>query len=164
MHVKSWRSQIWVISSLHTGPLLSLTYINDLHRAILYSEECHFVDETCFLNYNSCVKSFNKQVKHDQEITANWLKTNNISLNVNKTERLLVTSPEKLFDRDLKIKLNGKRIYETDSVKSRKFNVLYNVPWLNIWEFKKSKAPSSKSRLVLWLSYWLKKANAMLWK
>ena len=115
---------------------MSLTYINDLHRAILYSEECNFVDETCFLNYNSFVKSFNEQNKHDQEITANWLKTNNISLNVNKTERLLVTSPEKLFDRGLKIKLNGKRIYETDSVKSRKFNVSYNVLWLNIWEFK----------------------------
>ena len=47
----------------------------------------------------------------------NWLKANKISLNAGKTELVLFTSSKKQLDCDLKIKLNGKRLYETDSVK-----------------------------------------------
>ena len=47
------------------GPLLFLIYINDLHAAIKYSEVHHFADDTNLLNFNSCVKSINKQVNYD---------------------------------------------------------------------------------------------------
>ena len=99
------------------GPLLFLIYINNLHVAIKYSEVHHFVDETNLLNFNSCVKSINKQVNYDLKNLSNWLKANKISLIVGKTELVLFTSSKKQVDCDLKIKLNGKRLYETDSVK-----------------------------------------------
>ena len=84
------------------GPLLFLIYISDLHVAIKYSKVHHFADDTNLLNFNSCVKPMN------------WLKANKILLNVGKTEPVLFTSSKKQFDCDLKIKLNGKRLYETD--------------------------------------------------
>ena len=92
------------------GPLLFLIYINHLHATIKYSEVHHFADDTNPLNFNSCVKSINKQVKYDFiKNLSNWLKTNKISLNVGKTELVLFTSLKKQRNCDLKIKLNGKK-------------------------------------------------------
>ena len=45
---------------------------------------------------------------------ANWLTANKISLNVGETEFVLFTAPKKQLDCDLKIKLSGKRLCETD--------------------------------------------------
>ena len=87
-----------------------------LHVAIKYSEVHHFTDDTNFLNFNSCVKSINKQVNYDLKNLANWLKANKISLDVFKTEFVLFTSPKKQLNCDLKIKLNGERLYYTDSI------------------------------------------------
>ena len=99
------------------GPLLGPIYISDLHVAINYSEVHHFADDTNLLNFNSCVKSINKQVHYDLKTLSNWLKVKKISLNVGKNELVLFTSSKKQLDCDLKIKLNGKRLYEADSVK-----------------------------------------------
>ena len=93
------------------GPLLFLICINDLHAAIKYPEVHHFSDDTNLLNFNSCVKSINKQVNYDLKNLTNWLKANKILVNVGKTEVVLFTSSKKQLDRDLKIKLNGKRLY-----------------------------------------------------
>ena len=89
------------------GSLLFLIYINDLHvnAAITYFEVHQFVDDTNLLNFNRCVNSINKQVKYD-------LKTMTC-----KTEPVIFTSPKKQLDMYLKINLNGKRLFETDSVK-----------------------------------------------
>ena len=98
-------------------PLLFLININDLHVAIKYSELHHFADDTNLLNFNSCVNSINKQVNYDIKNLPN-----KILLNVDKTELVLFTSSKKQLDYDLKMKLNWKRLYET-----------------NIWEFKLTK-------------------------
>ena len=47
------------------GPLLLLICINELHVAIKCSEVHHLADDTNLLNFNSCVKSINKQVNYD---------------------------------------------------------------------------------------------------
>ena len=112
-----------------------LIYISDLHLAITYYEVHHFAHDTNPLNLNNSVKSINKQINHDLlatnclrvyltilwswrlkgKILAYWLKKNNISLNFDKTELMLFTSPKKQLDSNLKTKLNGKKLYETDS-------------------------------------------------
>ena len=46
-----------------------------------------------------------------------WLRANKISLNASKTELLLFRHPNKKFDFELKIKLNGKRIIPSTYVK-----------------------------------------------
>ena len=48
---------------------------------------------------------------------SNWLNANKISLNVKKTEMVILKSKQKKFEGDLKIKLSGKRLYLTESVK-----------------------------------------------
>ena len=57
-----------------------------------------------------------KQVNYDLK-KVKLVKANKIWLNVGKTELVLFTLCKKQLDCDLKIKLNRKRVYETDSVK-----------------------------------------------
>ena len=54
---------------------------------------------------------------------------NKISLTVGKTELGLFPSPKKKLDSDLKIKLNRRRLYETDSVKYLQIQIDKNSKW-----------------------------------
>ena len=112
------------------GPLLFLIYIDDLNCAIRYCLVHHFADDTNLLNYNSSVKRMNKQVNQDLKNLTNWLNANKICLNVSKTEVVLFKSSRKLTDVPLKLKLNGKRLYPTNSVKY--FNHIYIAPTCKI--------------------------------
>ena len=92
------------------GPLLFMNYINDLNCAIRYCSVYHFADDTNLLNYNNSMKRMNKQVNQDLKDLTNWL-------NANKTDIVVFKSPRKLPDIPFKLKLNGKRLYPTNSVK-----------------------------------------------
>ena len=132
------------------GHLLFLIYINYLDVAIKYSEVHHSAYDTNLLNFNSCVKSINKQVNYDLKSLSNWLKANKISLNVGKTELVLFTSSKKHLDCDLKIKLNGKRLYETDSVKYLGIQIEKRLTWkqqINHVALKLNKANAMLSKL-----------------
>ena len=101
------------------GPPSFLIYINKLHVAIKYPEVYRFANNTDLLIFNSFVKSINKKVSYDFKklIKLANKKTNKVSPNVGKTELVHFTSSKKQLDCDSKTKLNGKRLYETDSVK-----------------------------------------------
>ena len=47
----------------------------------------------------------------------NWLSANNFSLNVEKIELVIFKSPSKVLLDEIKIKLSGKRLYPSNSVK-----------------------------------------------
>ena len=111
------------------GTLLFLIYINDLNCAISYCLVHHFADDTNLLNYNNSVKRMNKQVNQDLKNLTNWLNANKICLNVSKTEVVLFKSSRKLTDVPLKLKLNGKRLYPTNSVKYLGINIDENLTW-----------------------------------
>ena len=124
--------------------------INNLHVAIKHSEVQHFADDTNLLNFISCVKTINKQINYDLKNLSNWLKANKISLNVGKTELVLLTSSKKQLDCDLKIKLNGERLYETDSVKYLGIQIDKRLTWkqqINHAALKLNKANAMLSKL-----------------
>ena len=132
------------------GPLLFFIYINNLHVVIKYSEVHHFADNTNLLNFNNCVKSINKQVNYDLKTLSTWLKANKISLNVGKTELVLFTSSKKQLYCDLKIKLNGKRLYETDLVRYFGIQIDERLTWkqqINHVALKLNKANAMLSKL-----------------
>ena len=79
-----------------------------------YFEVYHFADDTVLLNLDNCLKSIDKKAKDGLKSLQIWLKSNKFSLRVGKTERVFFTSPKKRLDSDLKRKLHGKRLYETD--------------------------------------------------
>ena len=99
------------------GPLLFLLYINDLNQAIKSCKVHHFADDTNLLCLGNSIKKLSKQVNADLKHLVNWLNANKISLNVKKTEMVIFKSKQKKLEGDLKIKLCGKRLYPTKSVK-----------------------------------------------
>ena len=99
------------------GPLLFVLYINDLHVAIKHCKVHHFADNINLLIINKSLKRLNKHLNNDLKNLTNWLNANKIPLNVSKTELIIFKPKKKPLDFNMKIKLNGKRLYPIDSVK-----------------------------------------------
>ena len=81
------------------GPLLFLIFINDLNIAIKHSETFHFADDTCLLNLKDSVKQINKVVNKDLKFLVQWLNANKTSLNVAKTEVVILRRKKKQLDK-----------------------------------------------------------------
>jgi hypothetical protein len=99
------------------GPLLFLLYINDLFNAIPYSQANLFADDTMLFLQNSSLKSLTKRINLDLKCLCNWLNANMISLNASKTELLIFHHQRRQIDYDIKIKIGGKRLFPSSSVK-----------------------------------------------
>ena len=99
------------------GPLLFLIYINDLHKAIKNSHVFHFADDTNLLNINKSIHVLQIQLNYDLKGLCQWLLANKISLNTAKTELILFRKPLQVIPLNLKIKINGKKLYPTESIK-----------------------------------------------
>ena len=72
------------------GPLLFLLYINDLHNSIRFSSPFHYADDTGLLNIQDSISAINKTLNKDLIELSFCLNANKISLNVAKTEILLL--------------------------------------------------------------------------
>ena len=64
------------------------------------------------------MKNLNEVVNHDMEKLNNWLSANKISVNVEITELVISKSPRIVLSDEIKVKLTGKRLYPSNSVKS----------------------------------------------
>ena len=120
---------MWCPSRSVLGPLLFLLYINDLNQAIKFCKVHHFADDTNLLCLSNSIKKLNKLVNADLKHLVNWLNGNKISLDVKKTEMVIFKSKQKKFEGDLKIKLCGKRLYPTESVKYLGVKIDTNLSW-----------------------------------
>ena len=74
-------------------------------------------DDTNVFHTSKSVKNLIKLVNCDMKHLNNWLSVNKISLNVGKTELVIFKSLRKVLLDEIKIKLSGKRLYPSNSVK-----------------------------------------------
>ena len=82
----------------------------------LQSRSDHFADDTNLFHRNKSVKNLTKLVNRDMNYLNNWLSANT-SINVEKTELVIFKSTRKILFVKIKIKLSGKRLYPSTSVK-----------------------------------------------
>ena len=99
------------------GPLLFLLYINDLHRSMKFCKVYHFADDTNLLRISNSPQKLQKHLNIDLKLLYKWLLANKISLNCSKTEMIMFKRASIKIDFKFKIKLNGHRLYPSDSIK-----------------------------------------------
>ena len=107
---------------------LFLIYINDLNQAIKFCKVHHFADYTNFLHFNKSVAKLNKFVNQDMKNLTVWLNASKI-LNVEKTEKVIFKHQRKKLDTEIKIKLNRKRLYPSQSVRYLGIKIDQNLNW-----------------------------------
>ena len=105
----------------------------------------HFADDTNFFCLSNSIKKLNNLINAEFKHLVNWLNANKVSLNVKK----LTWYGDLLFEGDLKVRLCGKIIYPTESVKYQGVEIDANLSW---------------QCQVNDLSIKLNKANALLFK
>ena len=103
------------------GPLLFLICINEKVH--------HFADGTYLLQFSKSVATLNRLVNLDMKNLTVWLNTNKISLNVDKTDLVIFKHQRKKLDTEIKIKLNRKRLYPSQSVRYLGIKIDHNLNW-----------------------------------
>ena len=100
------------------GPLPFLLYINDLRFALKDSIASHFADDTCILYASNKLKSIETVLNCDLKLISDWLKSNRLSLNVDKSKLLMFKSKQKMLNSvSISIKLGGVKLIPSDDVK-----------------------------------------------
>ena len=125
------------------GPLLFLIYINDLHRAILFSKTIHFADDTNLLHINDSLKMINRHINYDLKQLCTWLRCNKISLNASKTEIIIFRSKQKEIKKHLNFRINGQLIKTKTMTKYLGLILDENLSWethLNTLRLKLARA------------------------
>ena len=89
-------------------PLLFLIYINDLNQAIKFCKVHHFADDTNLFHFSKSMTKLNKYVNLDTKNLTDWLNANKISLNVPKTEFVILKHQRKKIGSEVKIQLSRK--------------------------------------------------------
>ena len=78
------------------GPLLFLIYINDLPLSLKFGEVNMYADDTSISYSSDSVTNINDSVNEDLDHLKNWLEGNKLSLNVAKTQSMLIGSRSRL--------------------------------------------------------------------
>ena len=72
------------------GPLLFLIYINDLPKCVIYSSTRMYADDTNLTASGSCIPEIKSMLDKDIKCVVEWLCANKLTLNVIKTECMLI--------------------------------------------------------------------------
>ena len=98
------------------GPLLFLIYMNDIGASFKHSKLNLYADDTLFYYSNPSINTISHVLKEDLSLVAAWLKTNKLSLHLEKTNSMLISSKPK-GDNDLNLTLNDAPVTQVDSCK-----------------------------------------------
>ena len=88
-----------------------------MHKAIKYSIVHHFADDTNLLYTENSIKQLSLKMNHDLNLLCEWLRTNQLSLNVKKTELIIFRAPNHPLTNKYKFKIDGKKLTPTNKIK-----------------------------------------------
>ena len=74
------------------GPLLFLVYVNDLPNCLKKTQVSNFADDTNILTDGNSVAEISEKTNSDRDNIHKWLVANKFTLNIDKTEYMIVGS------------------------------------------------------------------------
>ena len=81
------------------GPLLFLLYISDLPNCLSDCEPRMYADDTHLSYAGNCVDNLQLFLNQDLKNVLSWLRANKLTLNMTKTELMLIGSRQRLSTR-----------------------------------------------------------------
>ena len=82
------------------GPLLFLLYINDLPNCLSHSQPRMFADDTHLTYADNDIAKIELNLTNDLESIREWLIVNKLTLNMSKTEFMVIGSRQRLYTFD----------------------------------------------------------------
>ena len=114
------------------GPLLFLIYINDLPNCLSLGSPRMYADDTNVTFAASDMLGLETQINTELKSINLWFKANKLSLNVAKTEFMVISSRQKLQtlnDKTINVNVEGVKINQTDHSKALGLNIDENLSW-----------------------------------
>jgi len=88
-----------------------------MNLAIPNSTVHHFADDTNLLLSDSSLKKLTLKINHDLTCLCSWLRSNSLSLNVDKTELMIFKRPLTNLTFKYNFKIDGHKIKPISSIK-----------------------------------------------
>ena len=137
------------------GPLLFLIYIIDLPLVLKYATPSISADNTKMATSSFKISELQNQLAEDIENVIQWIADNKLSLNVLKTDFIIVGPRSKMRDLEetLCITIQNETIYTAPFVKSLGFFIDENLDWRNHVSHVLKKVSSGLSILKMSKNY-----------
>ena len=114
------------------GPLLFILHINDLPMGLNHCKVSMYADDTLLYCEGTDLNELCSKVNKDLKYVNLWLKQNKLSLNIAKTEYILLGSRSrlnKISDLNVNIEINGKELKRVKSCKHLGMIIDENLTW-----------------------------------
>ena len=116
------------------GPLLFLIYINDLPNCLDISCAKMFADDTNITVPGCTFAELEQATNSELNNLYNWLKANKLSLNIAKTEFMVISTRQKFLAEncsEINIQLDGHPVSRVEHTKSLGLNIDDRLSWSN---------------------------------
>lgn len=114
------------------GPLLFLIYINDLPNCLSEATPRMFADDTSISVASDSISELELILNKELEKIHGWLTANRLSLNVAKTEFMVMASRQKLTahgDLSINLQINNQNIKNVEKAKTLGITIDKNLNW-----------------------------------
>lgn len=111
------------------GPLLFLIYVNDMHEIGLHGQITLYADDTCLFYFGSSIHEMISQAQQDLDTLFEWLQSNLLTVNVQKTCYLIFKAKNKTLPQHSPLILNGTALQEKQDEKYLGLRLDSNLNW-----------------------------------
>ena len=111
------------------GPLLFLIYINDMPYASKILDIHLFADDTSIFISNKNVEELETIVNSELVNISDWLISNKLTLNVSKSNFIIIHPPQRKRNKQVTIKINGENLEEKSHTKYLGVLIDKNLNW-----------------------------------